>query len=66
MIPSIVRATFVGAAYMGTYDSSKHWLINNDVMEDGFNCQLVATIIAGFNMTVVSSPADNAKTRMMN
>jgi hypothetical protein len=64
-VPCMVRATLIGAAYMGTYDSSKHYLINHRIMEDGVKCQFLCTVVAGFSMSALSSPADNVKTRIM-
>jgi len=32
VVPSVTRATFLGSAYMGTYDSAKHFLKGNDYM----------------------------------
>ena len=32
--PTMVRATLLGAAYLGSYDSTKYFIINNGYMED--------------------------------
>ena len=66
VIPTMVRATLLGATYLGTYDPAKHFLINNDYMQEGFKCQFTATVMAGFCVTVATAPADNIKTRIMN
>jgi hypothetical protein len=29
VVPTMVRATLLGAAYLGSYDSTKHYIINN-------------------------------------
>lgn len=66
MIPCMARAAFVNAAYMGTYDTTKHFLINHQFFDEGVKCQFISTVVAGLNMTIFSSPADNVKTRIMN
>ena len=65
MVPSVTRATFLGSAYLGTYDSAKNYLKNNDYMEEGLKLQFMASVMAGFNVTVITSPFDNMKTRIM-
>ena len=62
--PTIMRATLLGATYMGTYDSAKHGIINSGYFKDGLKCQLTASIISGFAIAVVTTPMDNIKTRI--
>ena len=38
VIPTMTRATLLGAAYLGSYDSAKHYLINNGYMDDNMKC----------------------------
>jgi len=38
VIPTMTRATLLGAAYLGSYDSAKHFLINNGYMDDCMWC----------------------------
>ena len=65
VLPSVTRATFLGSAYLGTYDSAKHFLKGNGYMEEGIKLQFMASVMAGFNVTVITSPFDNIKTRIM-
>jgi hypothetical protein len=62
----MMRATLLNATYLGSYDSIKHWIINNGYMADTKQCQFISTIFAGFCMTCTTSPMDNIKTRIMN
>ena len=66
VIPTMVRATLLGAAYLGSYDSTKYFIINNGYLTDGAQCQFISTVVAGLCMTIFTSPADNVKTRIMN
>ena len=62
----MVRATVLGATYLGTYDSIKHEIINRGYMKDGVTCQFASSIVAGFFITAATTPFDNMKTRIMN
>lgn len=64
--PTVLRAIAVGASYLGTYDTIKHGIINQGWMNEGRVCQFIASIFAGFFITVSSSPIDNIKSYMMN
>jgi len=35
-------------------------------MQEGVTCQFMASVCAGLCMTIVTSPMDNIKTRIMN
>ena len=35
---SVTRAMFLNATYLGTYDTGKHYFIDNGYMEDGKSC----------------------------
>jgi hypothetical protein len=50
---------------MGTYDTAKHFLKGNGYMNEGIGLQFCASVMAGFNVTVITSPFDNIKTRIM-
>lgn len=50
---------------MGTYDSAKTFIKKNDYMKEGITLQFMASVMAGFNVTVITSPFDNIKTRIM-
>ena len=66
LLPTVIRATMLNGTKLGTYDTIKHTLINSYGMEEGKKCQFMASVVAGFCMTVVTSPLDNIKTRIMN
>lgn len=63
---TMMRACLLGATYMGTYDSVKHAILNRELLPDGFKCQLISSICSGLAITLVTSPVDNIKTRIMN
>lgn len=63
---TVIRAGFSSASVIGSYDSAKHFLINNEIVEDGgLMCQFVSSIISGFVSAAITSPFDNIKTRIM-
>ena len=64
--PTMIRGLQVNATKLGTYDTIKHKIIDNKIMEDGHLCKFVSTIWAGLAMVIVTSPMDNIKTRIMN
>jgi hypothetical protein len=64
--PTMVRAILLNATKLGTYDTIKHWLIDSGTFVDGVPCQFISSVIAGFFMSVVTSPIDNVRTRLMN
>ena len=64
--PTVVRATLLNGTKLGTYDTVKHTIIDNGWIEEGKKCQFATAVIASFCMTVVTSPMDNIKTRVMN
>ena len=63
--PTMIRAMLLNSTKLGTYDTIKHSIIDNGYLKDGKPCQFVASVFAGFFMTVVTSPMDNIKTRIM-
>ena len=63
--PTMIRAMLLNSTKLGTYDTIKHGIIDGGYLEDGKRCQFVASVFAGFFMTVVTSPMDNIKTRIM-
>lgn len=60
------RAMILNAVKLGTYDTVKHKIIDDGYMKDGIPCQFTASCIAGFFMSVATTPIDNVKTRIMN
>ena len=63
--PTMIRAMLLNSTKFGTYDTIKHGIIDNGYLQDGKACQFVSSVCAGFFMTVVTSPMDNIKTRIM-
>ena len=64
--PTVLRASALGATYLGTYDTVKHKFIDHGVFKDGLLCQFASSVVSGFCITVTTSPFDNLKTRIMN
>ena len=61
--PSIVRAILVNIGELLTYDTTKKYLLN--YMNDSIYCHIISSINSGFVSTVLSTPADVIKTRIM-
>ena len=61
----MLRATILNSVYLGTYDSSKHALIDSGYFQEGLKVQFLASSLAGFFVSLSSSPADNIKTNIM-
>jgi len=61
----MIRAMILNSTKLGTYDTIKHGIIDNGYLKDGKLCQFVASVFAGFFMTIATSPMDNIKTRIM-
>jgi hypothetical protein len=61
----MVRATIIQATYLGSYDTIKHYIINKKVLENRIESQVLAAAITGVIISVVSSPIDNIKTKLM-
>lgn len=64
--PTLIRGVLINATKLGTYDTIKHKIIDNGILEDGHLCKFVSTVWAGLAMVIVTSPMDNIKTRIMN
>eukprot|EP00386_Alphamonas_edax_P007922 GDKI01026182.1.p1 GENE.GDKI01026182.1~~GDKI01026182.1.p1 ORF type:complete len:295 (-),score=105.35 GDKI01026182.1:228-1112(-) len=64
--PNIVRNSVINAAEMAAYDQIKQVFVKNKVMEEGLPLHFTAGLGAGFFATVVGSPVDVMKTRIMN
>jgi len=61
----MVRATIIQATYLGSYDTIKHYIINRKVFENDLESQVMAAAITGVIISIVSSPIDNIKTKLM-
>ena len=64
--PNVLRNSVVNATELVCYDTIKTELINRKLMKDGLLCHFSAAFSAGFCATVVASPIDVVKTRLMN
>ena len=64
--PTVLRAALLNSSQLGTYDTIKHYIIDKEYLKDGYLCQFVASVFAGFFMAFSTSPMDNIKTRIMN
>jgi len=64
--PNIVRNSLINAAELATYDQAKQSFLKNNLLQDGLACHFASAITAGFVATLVGSPADVLKTRIMN
>lgn len=60
------RLAVVNVSELVTYDVTKDTLINNKLMEDNSRCHFVSAALAGLFTTLVASPIDVVKTRVMN
>jgi len=61
----MLRATILNSVYLGTYDTSKHALIDSGYLNEGLKVQFLASFISGFFVSLFTSPADNIKTVVM-
>ncbi|KAI1290816.1 Mitochondrial uncoupling protein 2 [Halotydeus destructor] len=64
--PNIARNSIVNAAELVCYDTLKDLLIRHQVLGDHLGCHFVSAFGAGFFATLVASPVDVVKTRIMN
>jgi solute carrier family 25 (mitochondrial uncoupling protein), member 27 len=63
--PNVQRAALVNLGELSAYDSAKQWLIQDLKRPDGLQTHVAASVISGFVSSVVSTPADVIKARMM-
>merc|ERR1719326_798469 len=63
--PTVGRATALAAAELATYDEVKTQLLHRKIMSEGLPCHITTAFISGFVSTVVSSPFDVVKSRVM-
>lgn len=64
--PNVARNSVVNAAELVCYDTIKDLLMQKLSFGDNLNCHFVSAFGAGFCATVVASPIDVVKTRIMN
>lgn len=63
--PTVGRATALAAAELATYDEVKTQIMKRKLMEEGLPCHVFTAFVSGFVSTVVSSPFDVVKSRVM-
>lgn len=63
--PTVGRATALAAAELATYDEVKHQLLMRKLMSEGLPCHIATATVSGFVATLVSSPFDVVKSRVM-
>jgi len=66
LLPNMARNSVVNATELVAYDTFKDLLISNKLLNDGLSCHFTAGFAAGFMATLVASPIDVVKTRVMN
>lgn len=64
-VPNVARNSTINAAELASYDQIKQTILRAGLMSDGVPCHLVCGASAGFIATVIGSPVDVVKTRMM-
>eukprot|EP00002_Diphylleia_rotans_P009536 TRINITY_DN1990_c0_g1_i1.p1 TRINITY_DN1990_c0_g1~~TRINITY_DN1990_c0_g1_i1.p1 ORF type:complete len:306 (+),score=58.29 TRINITY_DN1990_c0_g1_i1:50-967(+) len=64
--PNVARNAIITAAELASYDQIKQTILKNNWMTDDIPCHLVSGFSAGFVATVIGSPVDVIKTRVMN
>eukprot|EP01015_Nassula_variabilis_P012511 TRINITY_DN2014_c0_g1_i11.p2 TRINITY_DN2014_c0_g1~~TRINITY_DN2014_c0_g1_i11.p2 ORF type:complete len:127 (-),score=33.25 TRINITY_DN2014_c0_g1_i11:112-492(-) len=55
----------INSAELATYDHTKHIILEKGILRDNIVCHFVVSAWAGFVATVVGSPVDVIKTRIM-
>jgi solute carrier family 25 uncoupling protein 8/9 len=63
--PNIFRNICVNVGEMASYDQFKQLFLTYTSMKDGLPLHFICGFLAGFVATVVASPADVVKTRLM-
>ena len=63
---NLIRNSIINATELVCYDTFKDLLLKTELMKDGLSCHFTAAFGAGFAATVIASPIDVVKTRLMN
>ncbi|XP_068663796.1 uncharacterized protein [Aristolochia californica] len=63
--PAMARAAVLTASQLATYDESKQALMRWTLLEEGFYLQFISSAIAGTMGTLMTTPMDMIKTRLM-
>ncbi|XP_054800264.1 uncharacterized protein LOC129304577 [Prosopis cineraria] len=63
--PAMVRAASLTASQLAAYDETKQILIKRTPLEEGFHLHLFSSTVAGIVSTLITTPMDMIKTRLM-
>ncbi|KAG1660670.1 hypothetical protein FOA52_006831 [Chlamydomonas sp. UWO 241] len=63
--PAVQRAALVNLGELATYDTAKQVVLASGYFADGLPAHAAASVCSGLVATIVSTPADVAKTRIM-
>lgn len=63
---SVWRAAIINAAGISSYDHTKQFVKRTLGSDQGWAPQMVGSLVAGVSTTIVSTPLDVVKTRLMN
>jgi len=63
-LPTCQRAAIIACTELSIYDESKHWIIKNRIVRDGFPTHFLASLICGLVATLLASPIDYIKTNL--
>ena len=66
MTPNIARNAIVNCSELVSYDLIKEAILKYQLLSDNMPCHFVSAFGAGFVTTVIASPVDVVKTRIMN
>ncbi|GAM22403.1 hypothetical protein SAMD00019534_055780 [Acytostelium subglobosum LB1] len=64
--PNLIRAMFMTAGQIASYDQSKQMMLASGYFQDNVKTHLIASTISAFVASLVTSPIDVIKTRIMN
>jgi len=64
--PNIARNCIINVGETVVYDAAKDSFISNGILKDGIICHFSSAVVAGITATLVASPVDVVKTRIMN
>nr|XP_006815881.1 PREDICTED: mitochondrial uncoupling protein 4-like [Saccoglossus kowalevskii] len=65
-VPNVQRAALVNLGDLTTYDTVKHFVLNNTNLKDSWLVHSMGSGCAGLIAALLSTPADVVKTRIMN
>lgn len=63
--PAMARAGALTASQLATYDESKRVLVKRTPLQEGFILHLISSMVAGVVSTLMTTPIDMIKTRLM-